>query len=133
LKEGAALSESLQVSAKAVEAGRRWVRIDRMIGNAAETIVGNILNLAKNGRSITNTISGTDRIPDFWNNTEKIIAEVKNVSEQSFTAQLQDMAMWAYNNGFTFQLWVDKNTKISDELQQAINNGWIQLERFSWP
>jgi hypothetical protein len=111
-----------------------WWAIAQMIGNAGEKIVGNILNLAKNTAAIRNTISGISRIPDFWNEEEKVIAEVKNVSELSFTQQLQDMAMWAYNNpGYTFQLWVNQNTKLSDELQQAIKNGWIQLERFSWP
>jgi hypothetical protein len=59
--------------------------------------------------------------------------EVKNVSSLSYTAQIRDMAQWALNNGYTFQLWINENAQLSPELQQAISNGWILLERFGWP
>ena len=110
-----------------------WWLGARITGGAGERIVGNILNLNKNTRQLENTASGINRIPDFWDFANKVIVEVKNVSELSYTAQIRDMVIWADTAGYTFQLWVNNMTELSPAVQALVNTGKINLQRFSWP
>lgn len=90
------------------QAGMAWWAVAKIIGDAGEKIVGDILGLAKN----TKLLDGTSVIPDFWNRAGQIIYEVKNVSSLSYTEQLRDMASWAYNQGYTFELWVREGAEL---------------------
>jgi RHS repeat-associated protein len=111
-----------------------WWIATSVVGKAGERIVGNYLNLAPNKtNTIYNTLSGINRIPDFWDDINRVIVEVKNVSALSYTAQIRDMAQWAYQEGFTLQLWVNKNAVLTPELLRAEQLGYLTLQRFSWP
>jgi len=67
------------------------------------------------------------RIPDEL--TETTLTEVKNVAYQHFSTQLQDSLHYAIMTGREMILKVRANgaTKLSGELRQAINAGWIKL------
>ena len=58
---------------------------------------------------------------------------MKNVASLSYSQQLHDMVEWANRNDFTFQLWVNKDTKLSEGILKAVRNGLIDLQMFSWP
>jgi hypothetical protein len=78
-------------------------------------------------------VSGTSRVPDFWNRSTNTGIEAKNVSPLGFTSQIRDMAAWAASQGHTFKLWVRDSVTLSPELQTAINNGFVTLRTFQWP
>jgi hypothetical protein len=54
------------VAGRAGAIGTAAVVWARWVGTAGERAVGGLLNLPKNTVLLRNTLSGTDRIPDFW-------------------------------------------------------------------
>jgi len=58
------------------------------------------------------------------------IIEVKNVSALSMTPQIQDMMVWAVQNGKNFQLWVRDGAQVSDTITSAAKAGLIDLQYF---
>ena len=69
------------------------------------------------------------RFPDQISDIEYVVREVKNVSQLSYTKQLRDYVAIAQREGYTFELIVRKDTKLSIPLQNAINRGEIILRR----
>jgi hypothetical protein len=67
------------------------------------------------------------RVPDGLNATTRVLSEVKNVANLSYTNQLRDYVLWARANGYTFELWVRPTTTLSGPLQEAVANGHIVL------
>ena len=96
------------------------------VGRAGETAAG----IIKNTRRIE-SLTGTAayRIPDELNDAEKIIGEVKNVDYQPFTRQLRDYAAFAKKYGYSFRLYVRQATELSTPLQDAVDDGAIDLVR----
>jgi Restriction endonuclease fold toxin 7 len=78
-------------------------------------------------------IPGTNRvrIPDATNQLGGYIAEVKNVRYQGLTQQLKDSLQIARDRGLQFRLYVRESTQLSKPLQQAVDNGSVQLNRMS--
>lgn len=81
-------------------------------------------------------ISGTDtylsvvkRIADVLSREVRLIGEVKNVGNLSYTRQLRDFSTYAQQQGFRFELTVRQGTQLSCPLQQAVNAGDITLLR----
>ena len=71
-------------------------------------------------------VNGRDRIPDGL--TKKVLTEVKNVGELSFTRQLRDFHKYAKSKGLDFDLYVRPSTNLSKSLQNAVNSGDINLK-----
>jgi hypothetical protein len=93
-----------------------------------------MIGLAKNTTLVLrNTLSGTDRMPDFVDETQRIIYEVKKATGVSFTSQIRDMAAWAQQQGYTFVLYVRDDAVLTDSLKEAEKNGLIQIQYFGWP
>jgi hypothetical protein len=65
------------------------------------------------------------RIPDALDRIRKILTEIKNVRNLSYTRQMRDFANWCKVNGFKFYLYVRKSTTFSKPLQEAIDRGEI--------
>lgn len=66
------------------------------------------------------TIRGRNRVPDRYNKRSRSIGEVKNVRYQHYSSQLRDMTDWASSKGWTFTLYVRRNTKLSAEVKRQI-------------
>ena len=71
------------------------------------------------------------RIPDAVSRQFGYVAEVKNVRYQGLTLQLKDSLQIAQQNGLQFRLYVRESTQLSKPLQQAVDNGSVQLNRMS--
>lgn len=76
-------------------------------------------------------INGRTRIPDEIDDTAAIVREVKNTNSIGATQQVKDMAQFASERGYTFELIVDERTIISGPLQTMIDNGEIVLKRMA--
>lgn len=63
------------------------------------------------------------RLPDRLDEGTKTLGEIKNVDKQSLTNQLRDYSAWAKENGYTVELWLRPDTKVSGPLQRAIDCG----------
>lgn len=68
---------------------------------------------------------GQFRIPDGINTDLKVLSEVKNVKNLSFTKQLRDYSSFAQQNGLGFDLYVRPSTTLSGPLSNAIDSGLI--------
>ena len=68
-------------------------------------------------------IHGRKRVPDGV--TKTVLTEVKNVKKLNFTKQLRDYLDISREFGLRFDLFVRRDTQISDPLLQAIEQGLI--------
>jgi RHS repeat-associated protein len=96
----------------------------RQLGHTGELAAG----IEKNTERIR--VNGRYRIPDGLDRDNKIISEVKNVSYQHYSRQLRDYASWARKNGYSFELYVRSDTRLSGPLRQAILSRAITLRYF---
>ncbi len=108
----------------ALEVADSGTDLARQAGRAGEEAAG----IIKNTDHIPSA-SGTAnyRIPDQLLHEQKIISEVKNVNYQSYTNQLKDFASYAKDKGYTFELYVRPDTRLSGPLQEAVAKGEIVL------
>src|SRR6185369_16583098 len=65
-------------------------------------------------------INGRRRIPDGVNRRTKVLTEVKNVRQLSYTRQLRDLADYAKQEGLRFDLWVPEGAKLSGPLDEQV-------------
>jgi hypothetical protein len=72
---------------------------------------------------------GGYRVPDILDEAAGVIGEVKNVQSLSYTSQLRDYVSYAQVNQLQFDLYVRGSTQLSGPLQQAIDDGFINLWR----
>jgi hypothetical protein len=103
----------------------------RLYGLLGERAVARALDLPRNYDRISNTLSGTNRIPDFWSTTARTIYEVKNVASLSWNAQVRDMAVWAKTNNHTFELWYREGATLSAELVREAQVWGVRLVAFN--
>lgn len=68
------------------------------------------------------------RIPDGLDKKNKVLSEVKNVKKQSYTRQIKDFVDYSNKNGYTFELYVRKSTKLTEPLMKQITKGNIILK-----
>ncbi len=101
------------------------ISLARSLGQAGEKASGIIKN---NTRIESATGTASYRIPDQLIPEEKIISEVKNVSQLSLTNQIKDFIAYAQEQGYTFELWVRESTRLSKPLQDAIDNSHATLK-----
>ena len=71
------------------------------------------------------------RVPDGMSKNKRHITEVKNVNYQYLSSQLKDDLAYVNRDGKrgTVTLIVDKRTKLSKQLQVAIDTGQIKLKK----
>ncbi|MCI7223121.1 putative toxin [Fusobacterium sp.] len=99
----------------------------RVKGKQGELDAGIDLNVKKETiPSLTKTAEY--RVPDELLKDQKFMREIKNVKKQSYTNQIKDMNLWAEQNGYTFQLEVRPNTRLTKPLLKEIENGNIILK-----
>lgn len=95
------------------------------LGKIGESLSG----LVKNTERIAAPSGGANyRIPDGLDHLNKVISEVKNVANQSFTSQIRDSLNYAQTNGYRFDLYTRPDTNLSSPLKQVINSGQIILK-----
>lgn len=94
------------------------------VGQEAEVAVNAAYDI---GSKTPFLINGRARIADGLNDIAKTISEVKNVGYQYYSTQLKDYVDYASQAGLQFQLFVRNSTKLSPQLQQAIDQGKILL------
>ncbi len=76
------------------------------------------------------TGSSKYRIPDYLNKANKVIGDVKNVKQLSYTKQLQDFMLYAEKYGHTYVLKIRKTTQLSSTLKSLADAGKIVLLYF---
>jgi len=91
--------------------------------------IGEKLSSIPKGKTQIESITGTAkyRVPDFWNKEYKLIGEVKNVKQLSYTKQIEDYLLYAQKEGYTFFLQVRKTTQLSTTLKKLVDAGEIVL------
>jgi RHS repeat-associated protein len=94
----------------------------RRLGTAGEAAVRGAFNIGEKGRIAVN---GRNRVPDGL--TADVLSEVKNVESLSFTRQLRDYVDFAQSTRRQFDLYVRESTRLSGPLQQAVEEGLINL------
>jgi hypothetical protein len=92
------------------------------VGQAGEAAVRAAVNI---GPKEAIKVAGRTRIPDGL--TRTVLSEVKNVKSLSFTQQLRDFSSFAQQTGRRFDLFVRPGTQLSGPLQQAVQQGTINL------
>jgi hypothetical protein len=92
------------------------------VGKAGEDAVRSVEDIGKK-RKID--VNGNKRIPDGL--TDSTLSEVKNVSELSFTKQLQDYANFSQETGRRFDLYVRSSTTLSEPLNKAVASKVVNL------
>lgn len=118
---GTVVTAGLAAEAQAASGAQRMAAV-RAAGQAGEAAVG----LTKNTTRIASvTRPGTYRIPDGLSGG--VLSEVKNVARQGLTGQLRDFMAHAQANGMRFDLYVRRTTELSRPLQNAIQQGHINL------
>jgi hypothetical protein len=75
------------------------------------------------------TVNGNNRIADGM--TPTTVSEVKNVATLSYTEQIADYISFAKASGRKFYLYVRPDTVLTGPLQQAVDDGTINLIRHS--
>ncbi len=97
----------------------------RRLGQEGEEIAG----ITKPKERIpSKTQTANYRVPDELLHDEKILREIKNVSNLSYTKQLKDFNLWAKDNGYKFILEVRPGAKLSGPLEAQIKQGNIILK-----
>ena len=101
----------------------RMARV-RRIGKIGEKLS----RLPKNKKHIE-SLSKTAkyRIPDYLDETNKIIGDVKNVKKLSYTSQLRDFMLYAEKHHYDYFLMVKKSTQLSSTLKDLVDAGKIIL------
>jgi RHS repeat-associated protein len=96
------------------------------VGRAGERLAGITRNTE---RIVSRTGTAAYRVPDGLSHGDKLIQEVKNVRYLRYTDQLQDFVLYAKERGYRFELFVRRDTQLSDDLQAAVERGDIVLRR----
>lgn len=105
----------------AIKVAEHWRRI-RKLGEEGEIAVRASRNI---GQKQKISINGRDRIPDGM--TRGTLSEVKNVKKLSYSQQLRDYADHAKKEGLQFDLYVRRDTELTQPLIDAISRKEIRL------
>lgn len=98
------------------------VRTSQELGKEGEAAAGIIKNTQKI-RTIANPLM--NRIPDELSETQRVIGEIKNTQYQPLTNQLKDYLQYAQEKDYVFKLYTRSDTKLSQPLQDLIDNNQI--------
>ncbi len=103
-----------------------WWQTVRELGEAGERAVRSKYPI---GAKQTIYVNGRARVPDGINSVLRTISEVKNVSYQGWTSQLQDYAAYAATQrpALRFDLYVRPSTTLSPELLRQWRLGNVRI------
>jgi RHS repeat-associated protein len=103
-----------------------------LIGQQGEAAVREIEDI---GPKVQFEVNGVTRIADGLNRQAGVITEVKNVSYQAWTQQIQDYIDYSQQEGLLFNLWIRASSvgRLAVKLQAAVNDGRVNLRTFDWP
>ena len=97
----------------------------RKLGKIGEAMSG----WTKNTSTIDSlTGSAQYRIPDYLDHGKKVIGDVKNVKQLSYTKQLEDFLLYAEKNGYEFIIKVRPNTELSPTIKNLVDAGRIAIQ-----
>ncbi|MFE9789249.1 putative toxin [Nocardia salmonicida] len=99
-------------------------RRNKLEGAKAEARAG--IDTNKTKESIPSVTGRRNAIPDDLDHTTKRLTEVKNVQYQSYDNQLKDDMAYCQANGYQFVLITDHKTRLTQELQDLVNQGKIK-------
>jgi RHS repeat-associated protein len=100
------------------------------LGKAGEKASG----VLKNTERIESVLGTAKyRVPDGLDHANRIISEVKNTCNLSYTKQLQDYSAYAGKYGYNFNLHIRKDTILSKPLREAIADGIINPIYYTKP
>ncbi|MGH3853822.1 MAG: putative toxin [Pseudonocardiaceae bacterium] len=130
---GARLSSALTTEAEglpkeaetAEELAMKRLANARLTGVTGENLAG--IDQAAKVRIPSASGTAAYRIPDAL--TDTTLTEVKNVTQLSYTSQLQDFSSYAISTGRSFDLVVRADTVLSKPLQKMVDTGVIHLYR----
>ena len=114
------------------------VRFVSATGVATEEGMAGVRAAGAEGEAASGILKNTDRIPSLSGSAayripdelgNGVLGEVKNVSSLSYTSQLRDFTAYAQQQGLQFNLYVRGSTVLSGPLQEAVDNGTINLIR----
>jgi len=118
---GAAITEEL-LPILEEEAGTAANRLGEFGQRFAERVAG----FAENTENIL--VGGLRfRRPDMLNVAANFLGEVKNTAYQYFSSQLRDFVTASMDLGLNFHLYLRVDTEISPALQQAANEGLLNI------
>lgn len=100
------------------------MRRNKLEGEKAEARAG--IDPTKPKASIPSVTGRRNTIPDDLDHTTKRLTEVKNVQVQGYTSQLKDDMAFCQARGYEFVLITDRNTRLTQELQDLVNQGKIK-------
>ncbi|OLR92374.1 hypothetical protein BJP25_20000 [Actinokineospora bangkokensis] len=121
-----ALGKLLGRAGTAANGAQNGIRANAAAGKAFEQALG-----LSGPRQAIPSLTGTAarRFPDGLNAATKVLSEAKNVKNLGYTNQLKDYVAYAQANGYRFDLYVRPGTTLSPSLQNAVNNGLINVIR----
>ncbi|TQM26216.1 putative toxin [Nocardia bhagyanarayanae] len=102
----------------------KTTRRNKLEGAKGEARAGIDVNKPK--ESIPSVTGRRNSIPDDLDHTTKRLTEVKNVQYQGYTDQLKDDMAYCQARGYEFVLITDHNTRLTQELQDLVNQGKIK-------
>ncbi len=106
----------------------------RTLGSSAEEAVFAAEGFVKNTNPIP-SVAKNFRVPDILDDAKGVVGEVKNVSYQSLTGQIQDEINYAKSVGYEYQLYVrgatsklGAPTQLAKPLQNLVDSGEVILK-----
>jgi hypothetical protein len=67
-------------------------------------------------------------IPDFVDDANRIVGEIKDVAELGWEKQIRAQYDWAKNNGYTLLLIIRRDTVLQGELKVLVDRGFIKVD-----
>jgi hypothetical protein len=67
-------------------------------------------------------------IPDFIDDANRIVGEIKDVAELGWERQLRAQYAWAQKHGYTYQLIIRQDTKLKGELADYVRRQLIDVD-----
>ena len=67
-------------------------------------------------------------IPDFVDDANRIVGEIKDVAELGWEQQIRAQYDWAKNNGYTLLLIIRRDTVLQGELKVLVDRGFIKVD-----
>lgn len=67
-------------------------------------------------------------IPDFVDDANKIVGEIKDVAELGWEKQIRAQYDWASRHGYTYQLIIRRDTVLRGELKELVRRRLIEVD-----
>lgn len=98
-------------------------------------IIEKLTDIVKNTSSHTVTITGRNgiqrdvtTIPDIFSEGQRLVGEIKDVASLGWDSQIQAQYRLALEQGWTYRLYIRRNTVLEGELRDLVNQGLIEIK-----